>query len=159
MAPSAQQKKRDLDQKIVAKNRRARFDYEILETLEAGMVLRGSEVKSIRAGKASIAEAYGRMADGEVWLLKMHVQEYLDAASFNHLPDRRRKLLLSKREIKKWHKRVTQEGLTIVPLTLFFNERGFAKIEIALAKGRKSHDKRQAIKKRETSREMKRFAR
>ena len=145
--------------KVVAANRRARFNYEIGETYEAGIVLTGSEVKSLRAGKATIAESYADTRAGEIWLINANIPEYLQAARFNHLPKRPRKLLLHQRQISKLAGAVEREGMTIVPLRLYFNDRGRAKIEIALGKGKKLHDKRETLKKRSWERERGRLMR
>src|SRR5476651_577332 len=129
--------------KAVAENRKARFNYEIGEVVEAGIVLTGSEVKSLRLGRATIAESYADARDGEIWLLNANIPEYLQAGRFNHLPKRPRKLLLHKRQIDKLAGAVEREGMTIIPLKLFFNERGRAKLELAIARGKKLHDKRE----------------
>ncbi len=139
--------------KIVADNRRARFNYAIDEVFEAGVALTGSEVKSLRQGKASIAESYAAADDGELWLYNSNITEYKQAGRFNHAPKRPRKLLLHKRQINKLIGAVEREGMTVVPLKLYFNEKGRAKIEIALAKGKKLHDKRETEKKRSWDRE------
>lgn len=146
--------------KVVADNRRARFNYEIGETFEAGIALTGSEVKSLRQGKATIAESYADARGGEIWLVNANIPEYLQAGPFNnHAPKRPRKLLLHEREINRLAGGIDREGMTIVPLKLYFNERGRAKIEIALAKGKKLHDKREALKKRSWDRERGRLLR
>jgi SsrA-binding protein len=145
--------------KVVADNRRARFNYAIGDTFEAGIVLTGSEVKSLRAGKATIAESYADARGGEVWLINSNIPEYLQASRFNHAPKRARKLLLQKREINRLVGAVEREGMTIVPLKLYFNEKGRAKIEIALARGKKLHDKRETLKKRSWERERGRLMR
>jgi SsrA-binding protein len=145
--------------KLVADNRRARFNYEIGETFEAGIVLTGSEVKSLRAGKATIGESYADSRDGEMWLINSNIPEYQQAGRFNHLPKRPRKLLLHQNQINKLAGAVEREGMTVVPLKLYFNERGRAKIEIALAKGKKLHDKRETLKKRSWDRERGRLMR
>ena len=134
--------------KVVADNRKARFNYAIGETFEAGIVLTGSEVKSLRAGKATIAESYADARGGELWLINSNIPEYLQASRFNHAPKRARKLLLQKREINRLTGAVEREGMTIVPLKLYFNEKGRAKVEIALARGKKLHDKRETLIKR-----------
>ena len=126
--------------KVVADNRKARFAYEIGETFEAGLVLTGSEVKSLRAGRATIAEAYADARGGEIWLVNANIPEYLQAARFNHAPKRPRKLLLHQRQINNLIGAVERDGMTIVPLRLYFNPRGRAKIEIALGRGKKLHD-------------------
>jgi SsrA-binding protein len=145
--------------KVVAANRRARFNYEIGESYEAGIVLTGSEVKSLRAGKATIAESYADARAGEIWLINANIPEYLQAARFNHAPKRARKLLLHQRQINKLAGAVEREGMTIVPLRLYFNERGRAKLEIALGRGKKLHDKRETLKKRSWERERGRLMR
>ena len=145
--------------KVVADNRRARFNYAIGETFEAGIVLTGSEVKSLRAGKATIAESYADARGGELWLINSNIPEYLQASRFNHAPKRARKLLLQKREINRLTGAVEREGMTIVPLKLYFNEKGRAKVEIALARGKKLHDKRETLKKRSWERERGRLMR
>jgi len=145
--------------KVVADNRRARFNYEIGEVFEAGIVLTGSEVKSLRAGKAMIAESYADARDGEIWLINSTIPEYQQAGRFNHAPKRARKLLLHQRQISRLAGAVDREGMTVVPLKLYFNERGRAKVEIALAKGKKLHDKRETLKKRSWDRERGRLMR
>ena len=144
--------------KVVADNRRARFNYQIGETFEAGIALTGSEVKSLRQGKATIAESYADTRDGEIWLVNANIPEYRQAGPFNnHPPKRPRKLLLHEREINKLAGGIEREGMTIVPLRMYFNERGRAKLEIALAKGKKLHDKRETLKKRSWDREKSRL--
>ena len=145
--------------KIVAENRKARFNYEIGEKFEAGIALTGSEVKSLRAGKASIAESYAAARDGELWLFNSNISEYTQAGRFNHAPKRPRKLLLHQNQINKLAGAVDREGMTIVPLKLYFNEKGRAKVELALAKGKKLHDKRETEKKRDWDREKGRLLR
>jgi SsrA-binding protein len=146
--------------KVVAENRRARFNYEIGDTYEAGIALTGSEVKSLRSGKATIAESYADSKDGELWLVNANIPEYLQAGPFNnHPPKRPRRLLLHQREIDKLASGVEREGMTIVPLKLYFNERGRAKVELALARGKKLHDKRETLKKRSWDREKGRLLR
>ena len=145
--------------KVVADNRKARFNYEIGEVFEAGVALTGSEVKSLRAGKATIAEAYADARGGEIWLINSNIPEYLQASRFNHAPKRARKLLLHKRQINKLIGAVEREGYTVVPLKLYFNAKGRAKIEIALARGKKLHDKRESLKKRSWERERGRLMR
>ena len=150
---------KNIRQKVVADNRRARFHYEIGETFEAGIALTGSEVKSLRLGRATIAESYADARDGEIWLLNANIPEYLQAGRFNHLPKRPRKLLLHKRQIDKLAGAVEREGMTIIPLKMFFNERGRAKLELAIARGKKLHDKRETEKKRSWDRERSRLMR
>jgi SsrA-binding protein len=145
--------------KAVAENRKARFNYELGEVFEAGIVLTGSEVKSLRRGKATIAESYADAKDGEIWLINSNIPEYLEAHRYNHMPKRPRKLLLHLRQIEKLAGAVDREGMTLVPLKIYFNDRGRAKIEIALAKGKKLHDKRDTEKKRSWERERGRLMR
>ncbi|HEX5507273.1 MAG TPA: SsrA-binding protein SmpB [Pseudolabrys sp.] len=145
--------------KIVADNRKARFNYEIGETYEAGIALTGTEVKSLRNGKATIAESYADARGGEIWLINANIPEYLQGGRYNQPPKRPRKLLLHKRQINKLSGAVDREGMTIVPLKLYFNEKGRAKVEIALAKGKKLHDKRETLKKRSWERERGRLLR
>ena len=139
---------------IQIKNRKARFEYEILDKYIAGIVLVGTEIKAIRLGKASIAEGFCEFKDGELWVVNMTVQEYSHASYFNHNPKQVRKLLLNKRELKKLEKEVTSSGNTIVPLLLFIDKNGRAKLQIALAKGKKLHDKRDSIKDRDNKRRL-----
>ena len=145
--------------KIAAENRKARFNYELGETFEAGIVLTGSEVKSLRAGKAAIAEAYADSRGGDIWLVNANIPEYLQAGRFNHAPKRPRRLLLHKRQIYKLAGAVEREGMTLVPLKLYFNEKGRAKLEIAVARGKKLHDKRETEKARDWTREKARLMR
>ncbi len=143
----------------VAQNRRARRDYIIEETLEAGLALQGTEVKSLRAGKASLGEAYAGPKDGDLYLLNCTIQEYPNAGRFNHEPRRPKKLLVHKRERDRLLGAVKREGVTLVPLKIYFNRRGIAKLEIGLAKGRKKHDKRQLEKARDWQRQKARLMR
>ena len=144
--------------KVAADNRRARFDYEIGEVFEAGIMLTGTEVKSLRTGKATIAESYVSVdRKGEVWLINATIPEYLQGNRFNHEPKRPRKLLLREREIVKLSQAIEREGMTIVPLKVYFNEKGRAKIEIAIARGKKLHDKRETEKQRDWNREKSRL--
>ena len=145
--------------KVVADNRKARFNYAIDETFEAGVALTGSEVKSLRSGKASIAEAYAATRDGELWLMNSNITEYKQAGRFNHAPKRPRKLLMHRRQINKLMGAIEREGMTVVPLKIYFNEKGRAKVEIALAKGKKLYDKRATEKKRDWARERGRLMR
>src|SRR5271168_5621929 len=126
--------------RVVADNRKARFNYFIDETMEAGVALTGTEVKSLRQGKATIAESYADARGGEIWLVNSNIPEYLQASRFNHAPKRPRKLLLHRRQIDKLAAAVDREGMTIIPLKMFFNDKGRAKIEIALGRGKKLHD-------------------
>ena len=145
--------------KIVAENRRARFDYFIEDTYEAGIALTGTEVKSLRFGEGSIAEAYAEVNAEGVWLVNSNVPEFSHGNRFNHEPKRPRKLLLHEREINRLHGAVAREGMTLVPLSIYFNGRGRAKVELALAKGKKTHDKRDTIKERDWKREQQRLLR
>lgn len=138
--------------KIIAQNRRARHDYAIEDTWEAGLVLQGTEVKSLRAGKANLVDSYAEIRDGEVWLINMHIPEYEQGTWTNHEPRRPRKLLLHAHEINRLIGKTKQSGLTLVPMQLYFKD-GKAKVEIGLGRGRKAHDKRQAIAEREAKRD------
>jgi len=142
----------------IARNKRARFDYHLLETFEAGIVLAGTEVKSLREGMASIADAYGIVRDGEIFLLNAHIQPYERGGYVNHEPARSRKLLLHRREIRRLIGAVERQGLTLIPLELYFKN-GVAKVALALAKGKKLHDKRDTERKRDAEREMARVSR
>ncbi len=155
MAP--RKKKSDPGRKLVAENRKARFNYEIQDTLEAGLMLQGTEVKALRNGEANIAESYVSEEDGEIWLINSYIPEYLEANRFNHEPRRRRKLLLHKREMAKLAQAADREGMTLVPLKLYFNDRGRAKLEVAVAKGKKTVDKRETVKKRDWDRQKARI--
>jgi SsrA-binding protein len=139
--------------KPVCRNRRARFQYEILETVEAGLVLHGSEVKSLRAGRANLTDGYARIRRGEAWLVAAHIDVYPQANQFNHEPKRERKLLLAKRELVRLDAKLRERGLTLVPISIYFRG-GWAKVELALARGKRMHDKRQAIARRETERRL-----
>lgn len=141
----------------VAENRRARFDYEILDTLEAGIVLTGTEVKSLRTGKAQITESYASPERGELWLINAHIPEYVQANRFNHAERRPRKLLISKKELARLSQEVERAGNSIVPLKMYFNDRGMAKVLIGLGKGKKSFDKRETQKNRDWNREKQRL--
>jgi SsrA-binding protein len=155
----AKKPKNDPARKVIAENRKARFNYEIIDTVEAGVVLQGTEVKSLRNNEANIAESYVSEEQGEIWLINSHIPEYLEANRFNHEPRRRRKLLLNKREMAKMAQAADREGMTLVPLKLYFNDRGRAKLEVAIAKGKKLHDKRETEKKRDWNREKARILR
>jgi len=141
----------------VAENRRARFDYEILDTLEAGIVLTGTEVKSLRTGQAQIAESYASPERGELWLINSYIPEYLQANRFNHEEKRPRKLLVSHKQLAHLSQEVERSGNTIVPLKLYFNDHGKAKLLIGIAKGKKNYDKRETEKKRDWNREKSRI--
>ena len=145
--------------KVVAENRRARYDYFVEERLEAGIALTGTEVKSLRGGEGSIAESYAAVEGEELWLINSHIPEYSHGNRQNHQPRRPRKLLLKAREIAKLHGAVTRQGLTLVPLSMYFNGRGKAKVELALARGKKVHDKRETVKDRDWKREQRRLLR
>ena len=146
-------------QKIVAENRRARFEYAVDTVYEAGIALTGTEVKSLRFGQGSIAESYAEVRGEEVWLVNANVPEFSHGNRYNHEAKRPRKLLLREREINKLHGAVAREGMTLVPLSVYFNSPGRAKVELALAKGRKAHDKREHIKEREWKKEAGRLLR
>jgi SsrA-binding protein len=139
--------------KIVARNRKARFEYDLMETFEAGLELKGSEIKSIRAGQVSLSEAYVRTNGRQAWLVGAHIAPYNQASVFNHEPERERRLLLHKREIKAMWDAVRLKGVTIIPTMLYLRD-GLAKLEIALAKGKRQYDKRQAIKKQDMARDI-----
>ncbi len=145
--------------KLVAENRKARFNYDIEDKIEAGIQLTGSEVKSLRSGKANIAEAYASDEGGEIYLINAHIAEYAQARRDGHAPTRPRKLLLHKREIEKLLGAIQRQGMTLVPLKLYFNARGIAKVELGLACGKKIHDKRDTEKKRDWERQKGRLMR
>jgi SsrA-binding protein len=148
-----QVKKADPNNKTVAENRKARFSYEVLDTLETGLVLTGTEVKSLREGQANIQESYASVEGGELWLINSYLPEYLQGNRFNHEPRRRRKLLVSKRERARLGQNIEREGMTLVPLKIYFNDRGRAKLLLAIARGKKLHDKRETEKQRDWARE------
>ncbi len=139
---------------IIIKNKRATFDYELLDFFTAGIVLTGTEIKSIRLGKASLADSYCIMQNGEIWAKNIQISEYFFGSYNNHVPKRDRKLLLTKRELSKLTRLTKETGFTIVPVKLFLNEKGLAKLDIAVAKGKKAYDKRESIKERDDKREM-----
>ena len=141
---------------INIKNKRARFEYQIIDTFIAGIQLNGTEIKSIRLGEATITEAFCAFKENELWIRGMHIAEYEFGTYANHDPKRERKLLLNKQELNKLQKKLKDQGLTIIPLRLFINKKGWAKLEIAIAKGKKLHDKRETIKERENKRDMER---
>ena len=145
--------------KTVAENRRARYEYAIEDVFDAGIMLTGTEVKALRAGEGNIAESYAEVKNGEIWLVNAHIPEWSHGNRFNHEPRRVRKLLMTAREITKLHGAVARQGMTLVPLTVYFNERGKAKMELALAKGRKLHDKRAHEKEKDWKREQGRLLR
>lgn len=146
-----------MDQKIFIKNKPATFEYAIEDRLTAGMVLTGSEIKSIRLGKVSFNDSYCLFQDGELWVKSLHIAEYSYAGYAGHNPVRERKLLLNKKELRKWAAKVREKSMTIVPMSVFINDEGFAKMEIGLGKGKKLHDKRDSIKARDVDRELRRF--
>jgi SsrA-binding protein len=152
-------KKPDKPQKVVAENRRARHDYFVTDDLEAGIVLEGSEVKSLRTGKANIAESYAAVEGGELWLINGYIPAYSQAKTFGHDERRRRKLLVSKRELSRLWQGTAREGMTLVPLRLYFNERGRAKLQLGIAKGKKMDDKRATEAKRDWERQKARIMR
>ena len=153
----AEKKERPI--KVVAENRKARFNYAIEDTVEAGIVLTGTEVKSARGGKSTIAESYAEVNGDEVWLINANIPEFSHGNRFNHEPRRPRKLLLHSREIARLHGAVARQGMTLVPLSIYFNERGRAKVELALARGKKLHDKRATERDRDWKREQARILR
>ena len=146
-----------IQKNVKIKNRKAKFEYEILDTYTAGIVLRGTEIKAIREGKASIAESFCEFSNGELFVINMTIQEYSHATHYNHSPKTERKLLLDRSELKKLEKEVKNSGLTIIPLVLFTNDRGLAKVDIALCRGKKEYDKREAIKERDSKKQLSRI--
>jgi len=152
-------KKDDPERRVVADNRKARFSYAIDSTIEAGLMLMGSEVKALRSGKATIGEAYARAKDGEIYLINAYIPEYTMANRFNHEPRRTRKVLVHRAQVKKLSAAVQREGMTLVPLKIYFNPRGIAKIELGIARGKKIHDKRETEKKRDWQRDKARLMR
>ena len=143
--------------KVYIKNRPATFEYAIEDRITAGIMLTGSEIKSIRNGKVSFNDSYCLIQKGEVWIKSLHIAEYVNAGYAGHEPTRERKLLLNKKEIRKWEQKMKEKGYTIVPLAVFINEQGYAKVEIGLGKGKKLHDKRDTIKARDADKELKRY--
>jgi SsrA-binding protein len=152
-------KKKDDGTRLIAENRKARFAYAIGDTLEAGIVLTGSEVKSLRGGKSTIGESYAQAKDGELFLVNAYIPEYSQASRFNHEPKRVRKLLVHKREAAKLAAAIQREGMTLVPLKMYFNPKGVAKLELGIAKGKKLHDKRETEKQRDWARDKARLLR
>ncbi len=146
------------NERLIAENRKARFEYFVLDSLECGIILQGSEVKSLRQGKCSIEEAYGRVKGGDVWLINCDIQEYTFANQLNHLPKRPRKLLMHKREVAKFASKANDRGLTLVPLRMYFKE-GKAKILLGICRGKRLHDKREAVKKANANRDIQRALR
>lgn len=158
--PMARPRPLEFDKKkIVAENRKARFEYFLEEFFEAGIALQGTEVKSLRFGEGSIAESYAEVRDGQAWLVNANIPEFSHGNRFNHEPKRPRKLLLHERQVQKLHGAVAREGMTLIPMSIYFNGRGRAKVELALAKGKKTHDKRESIKERDWKREQGRLLR
>ena len=149
---------REQGRKVIARNRRARFDYRIEDTYEAGLVLTGTEVKSLRAGRASLTDGFAQISDGEVWLHNVHIPEYTQGTWTNHEPRRTRKLLLHRKEIDKLSARTAEQGLTLVPLSLYFQD-GKAKVELGLGRGKRTYDKRNDLATRDAAREMDRALR
>jgi SsrA-binding protein len=152
-------KKKDDGTKLIADNRKARYAYAIGETLEAGIMLVGSEVKSLRTGKTTIGESYAHAKDGEIWLVNSYIPEYTKASRFNHEPKRVRKVLVHKRQADRLAAAIQREGMTLIPLKLYFNAKGIAKLELGLAKGKKLHDKRETEKQRDWQRDKARLIR
>lgn len=159
MEPPVAKKNKDDDRKIVAENRKARYAYAIEDSLEAGIMLMGSEVKSLRNGRATIAESYAQAKDGEIFLINANIPEYAAANRFGHEPKRVRKLLVRKTEVKKLSIAMQREGMTLIPLRLYFTPRGIAKLELGIAKGKKLHDKRETEKNRDWARDKARLMR
>ena len=153
------QGKSDPNYKVVAENRRARYDYAIEDDIECGIILEGSEVKSLRDGGANVAESYAAVEDGELWLINSYIAPYKQARTFGHLEKRRRKLLVSKKELARLWSETQRKGMTLVPLVLYFNHRGKAKLKIGIAKGKQNHDKRQTEAKRDWGRQKQRLLR
>lgn len=156
---ASKKNKDDQNGKLIADNRKARHNYEYLDSLEVGIQLTGTEVKSLRNGKANIAESYATEEQGELWLINSYIPEYLEANRFNHSPRRRRKLLLHRKQMVDLINSVNREGMTLVPNRLYFNDRGMAKLQLVVAKGRKAHDKREVSKERDWKREQGRLLR
>jgi SsrA-binding protein len=148
-----------LPENVYIKNRSATFEYAIEDKLKAGIVLTGSEIKSVRNGKVSFGDSYCLFTDDELWLKGLHIAEYVNAGYAGHAPVRDRKLLLKRKELNKWITKVKEKGYSIIPLSMFINENGYAKVEIGLGKGKKMHDKRESIKSRDVERDMKRYLR
>ena len=144
------------EQKVIAKNRRALHEYEIVETYEAGLVLTGTEVRSLRENNCQLTDCYAVIRGGEVWLLNVHIRPYSNGTIFNVDPDRKRKLLLHKKQIRALSRAVSERGMTLVPLSMYFKENSQVKVELAVARGKKLHDKRESMAKRDTNREIQR---
>ena len=146
-----------MSENVYIKNRPATFEYAIEDRLKAGIVLTGSEIKSVRNGKVSFNDSYCLFSNGELWIKSLHIAEYVNAGYAGHIPVHDRKLLLQRKELNKWLAKVKEKGYTIVPLSIFINDNGYAKVEIGLGKGKKLHDKRESIKSRDVEREVKRY--
>ncbi|HEV2371840.1 MAG TPA: SsrA-binding protein SmpB [Streptosporangiaceae bacterium] len=155
MAPASSRGEKGSDRKVIARNRKARHEYHIEDVLEAGVVLTGTEVKSLRAGRASLSEGFAETSGGEVWLDNVHIPEYAHGTWTNHAPRRRRKLLLHRKEIDKLASKTAEQGYTLVPLSLYFS-RGKVKVELAVARGKRAYDKRQDLARRDAAREVER---
>lgn len=153
----AKKKDSNPNYKVIAENRRARYDYAIEDDIECGMMLEGSEVKSLRTGKAQITECYAAVEEGELWLVNSYIPPYEQAKTFQHLERRRRKLLVSKKELAKLWAATQRQGMTLVPLVLYFNHKGLAKLKLGIAKGKKNHDKRETSAKRDWGRQKARL--
>jgi len=149
--------KSDPNYKVIAENRRARYDYAIDDDIECGIILKGSEVKSLRQGGANIAESYAAVEDGELWLVNSYIAPYAQAKTFGHEERRRRKLMVSRKELSNLWNETQRKGMTLVPLVMYFNHRGMAKIKLGIAKGKKNHDKRETAAKRDWSRQKSRL--
>lgn len=145
------------DSKVYIKNKPATFEYAIEDRLTAGIMLTGSEIKSVRLGKVSFNDCYCFFSNGELWIKNLHIAIYINAGYLSHVPVHDRKLLLQRKELRKWEQKIKEKGLTIVPLSMYIADSGYAKLEIGLGKGKKQHDKRESIKAREVDREIKRF--
>lgn len=150
----ANKKTEKSNEKLVAENRKARHEYEILDTLECGIMLMGSEVKSLREGKVSLAEGYAGLRGSELWLFQVDIPEYKQATLWNHEPKRPRKLLLKKQQLRKFGEKSLEKGFTLAPMKIYFNERGIAKVLLGLGKGKQTHDRRETLKKNEARREI-----
>lgn len=140
----------------VFRNRKAAHNFFFIQEYEAGIVLKGTEIKSIRAGKLSFKDSYGKIEDGEVWLINLHISSYEHCGSFDHDPERKRKLLLNKREIRKIRQNIEEKGMTLVPKEIYINDKGLAKVKLAIAQGKKKYDKREALRKKDEIRELQR---
>ena len=140
----------------IFRNRKAAHNFFFIQNFEAGIVLKGTEIKSIRAGKLNFKDSYGKMEDGEVWLVNLHISSYEHCGAFDHDPERKRKLLLNKREIRKIRQNIEEKGMTLVPKEIYINDKGLAKVKLAIAQGKKKYDKREALRKKDEIRELQR---